>query len=411
MPSHRRRRATPQVRRNPPAPFGLRSARGRLRRGRRSTMATHRLRADALHPTPRGLQRDPVDFHHGLLTPMPPTWGEIELGGHRVAPGQTTEIRLKVAETYTAEEVTIPVTVIRGARRGPTLFLMATIHGDELNGVGIIRDLLNEARWEGLAGTVIAVPVANPPAFLVQDRRLPDRRDLNRAFPGSARGSLTARLARVLYTEVIRRSDFGIDLHTAGGERSNFPQIRADLDDPRIAALARAFGCPLIVHGRGPDRSLRRVATAAGVPTVVYEAGSPRRLERPYIDLGIRGVRNVLVHLGMLAGERVEPPTALEVRTSHWIRARAGGILDLKVSLGQPLSRGQEISQNTNPFGRDRSTLKAPRSGVVVGLTQLPLVHPGDAICHLAHVPARELAAWREVWHGPWREFWGGRPR
>jgi len=329
---------------------------------------------------------------------MAPTWGELELGGHRVAPGQTAEIRLKVAETYTAEEVAVPVTVVRGGRRGPTLFLVASVHGDELNGVGVIRDLLNEGRWEGLVGTVIAVPVANPPAFLIQDRRLPDRRDLNRAFPGSVRGSLTARLARVLYQEVIKRSDFGIDLHTAGGERANYPQVRADLDDPRTAALAAAFGGPLVVHGRGPDRSLRRAAIAAGVPTIVYEAGSPRRLERPYIEVGKRGVLNVLVHLGMLPGERVPPPVSLEVRETHWIRARAGGILDLKVDLGQPLSRGQEISQNTNPFGRERSTLKAPHSGVAIGLTRLPLVHPGDAICHLARVPARELAAWREAW-------------
>jgi predicted deacylase len=152
------------------------------------------------------------------------------------------------------------------------------------------------------------------------------------------------------------------------------------------------------MHAGGPARSLRRAAAAAGVPTVVYEAGSPRRLERPFIELGIRGILNVLRHLDMLEGERALPPVAVEVREARWIRARAGGILDLKAELGQPLRRGAEISVNTNPFGRERSVLKAPHGGVVLGLTRLPLVHPGDAICHLARLAAADLVRWREFW-------------
>ena len=325
-------------------------------------------------------------------------WGAFELGGHRVPPGASADIRLEVSESYTAEAVAIPVTVVRGTRRGPALFLTASIHGDELNGVGIIRDLLNDAPFADLCGTLIAVPVANVPAFLNQDRRLPDRRDLNRSFPGSPRGSLTSRLAHALFSEVIRRSDYGIDLHTAGGERSNYPHVRVDLGDPASAGLARAFGCPLVVHGAGPDRSLRRAARTAGVPTIVYEAGSPRRFERPFIEVGKRGVLDVMRHLRMLPGEPEPPPLTAEVREAHWIRARAGGILDLKAELGQPLGRGAEISLNTSPFGRERSVVKAPHPGVVLGLTRLPLVHPGDAICHLARLPAADLARWRELW-------------
>ncbi len=327
-----------------------------------------------------------------------PTWGPLDVAGTRVLPGQIGELRLKVSESYTAEAVSIPVTVVHGAEPGPTVFLTASIHGDELNGVGILRDLLNDGPLLGLAGTVIAVPVANVPAFLNQDRRLPDRRDLNRSFPGSARGSLTSRLAHTLFTEVVRRSDYGIDLHTAGGERSNFPQVRADLDHPETARLAHAFGAAMVVHGRGPDRCLRRAALTAGVPTIVYEAGSPRRLEHPFIEIGKRGVLNVLRHLDMLPGEPERPPLTLEVRDSHWIRARAGGILDLKAELGQPLRRGAEISINTNPFGRERSVQRAPHAGVVLGLTRLPLVHPGDAICHLARLAPAEQARWREFW-------------
>lgn len=319
--------------------------------------------------------------------------------GTPVALGETAELRLRVAESYAAEPVTVPVTVVRGAP-GPTLFVTATVHGDELNGVGILRGLLNDTDFSGLKGTLIAVPVVNVPGFLNQDRRLPDRRDLNRSFPGSRKGSLTARLADVLFREVIRQSDFGLDLHTAGGERSNYPQIRADLANPAVVELAGAFGCPLIVDGAGPEGSLRRTAVAAGVPTVVYEAGSARRFERPFIEIGIQGVLNVLRHLKMMPGEPASPPLRLWIERTRWIRSRKGGILELKVELGAPLRRGQAISLNSNPFGRERSVLKAPCAGIVLGLTQLPLVHPGDAICHVARVEPGEIDAWRGYWEG-----------
>ncbi|MEA2563720.1 MAG: uncharacterized protein QOH06_5224 [Acidobacteriota bacterium] len=317
--------------------------------------------------------------------------------GNPVGLGETAELRLRVGESYTAEPVSLPVTVVRGGP-GPTLFVTATVHGDELNGVGILRDLLNDTDFSGLRGTLIAVPVVNVPGFLVQDRRLPDRRDLNRSFPGSPKGSLTARLADTLFREIIRQSDFGLDLHTGGGERTNYPQIRADLSDPRVAELADAFGIPLIVGGVGPEGSLRSVATAAGVPTVVYEAGSARRLERPFIQVGIAGILNVLRFLRMMPGETVEPPLRLRIERTHWVRAQAGGILDLQVALGQPVRRGAPISLNTNPFGRGRTQLKSPYGGLVLGLTQLPLVHSGDPVCHIARLEAGELEAWESHW-------------
>jgi predicted deacylase len=323
----------------------------------------------------------------------------LAFAGTPVALGETAELRLRVAESYAAEPVTVPVTVVRGAP-GPTLFVTATVHGDELNGVGILRGLLNDTDFGGLKGTLIAVPVVNVPGFLNQDRRLPDRRDLNRSFPGSRKGSLTARLADVLFREVIRQSDFGLDLHTAGGERTNYPQIRADLANPAVVELAGAFGCPLIVDGAGPEGSLRSTAVAAGVPTVVYEAGSARRFERPFIEVGIQGVLNVLRHLRMMPGEPASPPLRLWIERTRWIRSRKGGILELKVDLGAPLRRGQAISVNSNPFGRERSQLKAPCAGIVLGLTQLPLVHPGDAICHVARVEPQEVDAWQAYWDG-----------
>ena len=326
-----------------------------------------------------------------------PAWGPLRFADRTIGPGEAVEVRLEVSELYTAEPLHIPLTVVRGAKPGPTLFLTAAVHGDELNGVAVIRDLLIDHDLSQLAGCLIAVPVVNVPGFLNQMRTLPDGRDLNRSFPGHADGSFTARLAHWIFQDVVRRSDFGIDLHTAGGDRENFPHVRADLGDPRAAELAAAFGCSLVIHGRGPAGALRQVAVGAGVPTIVYEAGSARVFERRWIDLGLAGVLRVLRHLGMLPGRDAEaPPLRLEVKKSTWLRADAGGILELKVSLGDPVRRGQVISVNTNPFGRERNQLEAPAGGIVIGLTRSPLVHPGDAVCHLARLRARDVARWRE---------------
>jgi predicted deacylase len=313
-----------------------------------------------------------------------------------VGEGETADLRLKVAESYTAEPVSIPLTVVRGGA-GPTVFITATVHGDELIGVGILRSLLNDCSFAELAGTIIAVPVANVPGFLALDRRLPDRRDLNRSFPGSRGGSLASRLAEVLFREVVSKSDFGIDLHTAGADRTNHPQVRADLSRPHVAALAAAFGCPLIVDSPGPERSLRSTADAAGVPTIVYEAGSPLRFERPFIEIGVAGILNVLRSLAMLPGDVCRPPLRLVVRRTRWVRAKVGGIVDLKVELGQALRRGDPISVHTNPFGRGQSVLTSPHGGLVLGLTQIPLVHPGDAVCNLALLGERDLASWKRL--------------
>jgi predicted deacylase len=331
----------------------------------------------------------------------------LRFAGTLVGEGETVDIKLKVAESYTAEPVSIPLTVVRGGA-GPTVFITATVHGDELIGVGILRSLLNGCSFADLAGTIVAVPVANVPGFLVLDRRLPDRRDLNRSFPGSRGGSLASRLAEVLFREVVAKSDFGIDLHTAGAERTNYPQVRADLTQPHVASLAAAFGCPLIVDSPGPERSLRSTAVAAGVPTIVYEAGSPLRFERPFIQIGVAGILNVLRSLGMLPGAVQQPPVRLVLRRPRWVRAKVGGIVDLMVELGQPLGRGDPISVHTNPFGRGQSVLSSPHGGLVLGLTQIPLVHPGDAVCHLAPLGARDLASWRRFYQSPQRVGWGG---
>lgn len=324
-------------------------------------------------------------------------WGALAFGGREIAPGDSAEIRLEVSELYTADPLYVPVTVVRGARPGPTLFLTAAVHGDELNGVAIIRNLLLDHDVSDIAGSLVAVPVVNVPGFINQSRTLPDGRDLNRSFPGTAEGSFTSRLAHRIFQDVLGRSDFGLDLHTAGGDRANYPHVRADLGNPRAAELASAFGSPVVIDGKGPRGSLRRVASDHGVPTIAYEAGSSRVFERRFIDSGLAGVLNVMRHLRMLQDRPpAEPPLRFEVKKSTWLRASVGGILDLRVSLGDAVRRGHVISVNTNPFGRERSQLVSPAGGIVIGVTRSPLVHPGDPICHLARLRAGEVTSWRE---------------
>lgn len=329
---------------------------------------------------------------------MTTDWSCTTLLGERIGPGESVDIRLKVSESYIADPISIPVTVIRGPRPGPTVFVTATIHGDELNGVGILRELLNEPGLDQLSGTLIVVPVANVQGFLNLERNLPDRRDLNRSFPGSQRGSLTSRIANTLFAQVVRPSDFGVDLHTGGGDRRNFPHVRADLSVPQVADLAHAFGCALVLNNHGPERSLRRSAVNEGIPTIAYEAGSARRLERAAIDTGLAGLHNVFGALGMLGSAPNPPPVRIHVGKTRWLRARVGGILDLRVLPGQPVETGEVLAVNTNPFGRERSQLKASFPGIVLGLSQSPVVHPGDAVCHLARAAKEELAIWANLW-------------
>ena len=292
----------------------------------------------------------------------------LTFAGVPVALGQTAELRLKVAESYAAEPVAVPVTVVRGDarahpvrhRHGPRRRAQRRRHPARPAQRHRLRGLQGDAdRRAGRQRPRLPQP-GPPPARPARPQPA--------LSPAAARGSLTARLADVLFREVIRQSDFGIDLHTAGGERTNYPQIRADLANPAVAELARAFGCPLIVGGAGPERSLRRTAVAAGVPTVVYEAGSARRFERPFIEVGIEGVLNVLRHLEMMPGEPAAPPLQLWIERTHWIRSRSRG--DPRPQGGprrSPLRRGQTISVHSNPFGRERSQLKAPRAGIVLG--------------------------------------------
>ncbi|MBI1425073.1 MAG: succinylglutamate desuccinylase [Gammaproteobacteria bacterium] len=309
------------------------------------------------------------------------------LNGVQVQPGQRCSIDLSVGRLYTHSEITMPVYVVNGKKPGKRLFLSAAIHGDEINGVEMIRRILALPSLKQLQGTLIAVPVVNVHGFINTSRYLPDRRDLNRSFPGSAQGSLTARLANLFMNEVVKNATHGIDLHTAAIHRNNLPQVRGDLDNPQVAELADAFGIPVLLSSNGPDGALRRVATEAGVPTILYEAGEALRFDEFSIRAGVKGIVGVLRRLGMLparAQKRQRVVTPFIAHSSTWVRAPESGIIRSLAPLGARVRKGETLGIIADPFGEKERIVSAPTDGVIIGCSDLPLVNEGDALFHIA---------------------------
>lgn len=309
----------------------------------------------------------------------------VTIGGRQVHPGERATIDLPFADLYTHTEMLLPVHVVNGTRPGPTVFLTAAIHGDELNGVEIIRQFLGLSVLRNLSGCVIAIPVVNVFGFINRSRYLPDRRDLNRLFPGSESGSIGARLARLLGSEIIAKCDFGIDLHTGAINRTNLPQIRANLDDPETEKLAKAFGTPVVIDAGMREGSLRQFAAASGVRTIVYESGEALRFDELSIRVGIIGIRRVLRELGMLP--KKNPLKALESQVAHsttWVRAAGSGVFRTRCRLGDTVQRDQELGLIGDPFSEGQVTVSSPVRGVVIGRSTSPLTHEGDALFHIA---------------------------
>lgn len=309
----------------------------------------------------------------------------------RIAPGENAEVHITISESYAGMDLDIPVYLRRGLAPGPTVFVTAAVHGDEINGTGAIRNLITEQRFELQAGALILVPVVNLLGFERHSRYLPDRRDLNRSFPGSKTGSLASRQARAFMDAVVARSDYGIDLHTAAVRRTNFPNVRADMTDDKLAGLARAFGAEVILNARGPQGSLRNAATKRRCPTLVFEAGEVWKVERTVVEYALRGVHNCLVHLGMVEGVVEAPAYQFETDATKWLRARNGGFLHFHVAPGDVVERGDPIATNTSLLGKERNVINSPRSGIVLGMTTIPSVAPGDPVCHLAFPKRGEL--------------------
>ncbi|MFP4207742.1 MAG: succinylglutamate desuccinylase/aspartoacylase family protein [Wenzhouxiangella sp.] len=321
----------------------------------------------------------------------------ITIGPITVQPGERRSIQLDMGRLYTHAQTAMPVQVICGKRPGPILFVSAAIHGDELNGVEIIRRLLRIDELKRLRGTLIAVPIVNLHGFIHTSRYLPDRRDLNRSFPGSQTGSLAGRIAHVFMREIVRRASHGIDLHTGAVHRTNLPQIRANLDDPETLLMAKAFGTPVILNSAIRDGSLRAAAAERKTPILLYEAGEALRLDEFCIRGGVEGVVRVMRILGMLRkSRRKPPPEPIMARSSSWVRAPQSGIFRAYAQLGERVSRDQTVmGVVSDPFGDSEREIRAPFSGIVIGRLNLPLVNEGDAVFHIARFYRTDIAAER----------------
>ncbi len=308
--------------------------------------------------------------------------GTMTGGGSR----QTVDVPVSVLSDHTP--VSLRVHVIHGKRAGPTVFISAAVHGDEVMGVEIVRRFLQSPLLENLRGTLMVVPIVNAFGFHNRSRYLPDRRDLNRSFPGSSEGSLASRLAGIFLDKVVMRCDLGIDLHSAAIHRTNLPQMRISPDNARTRGLADAFGAPVIVTSALRDGSLRAEAKAAGVDVLLYEAGEALRFDEMAARAGVAGILRVLRALEMLpakgiAKARVKP---LVCRSSRWLRAPAGGLLRTYRGDGDVVEAGDVLASVSDPFGEKEVDLLAPSDGIIIGRAVMPVVNEGDAVFHLADV-------------------------
>ena len=325
--------------------------------------------------------------------------------GGAVDPGETQNLRFTVSETYLGDPVRIPVTVVNGEREGPTLCLTAAAHGDELNGIEIVREVAHEWDHSGLRGTLVCLPVLNVPGFIAQQRYLPIYdRDLNRSFPGDDSTTSAKRIAARVFRNFVEPCDIGLDFHTSTRGRTNMLHVRAEMDDPSVARVANAFASNVIIAGEGPSGSLRREASEAGTSTVTVELGEAHRFQRPLIDAALEGVLSVMAEFGMSATETVKWPgwrtviDASEEKT--WLRADAGGLVEMHHDRGALVEAGEAVCTITNPFKTDATTVEAPFTGVLVGVLENPLVYPGNPLCHLVALGEPTLRAFRRYHRG-----------
>lgn len=308
----------------------------------------------------------------------------LEIAGFKVEPGCSQKIEMPIAQLYTSTQMSMPIQVIRSKKPGPIIFVSAAMHGDELNGVEIIRRIMKKPPHL-TSGSLILVPMINVFGVLNLSRYMPDRRDLNRSFPGSAKGSLASRMAHLFLNEVVNKCDYGIDLHTGAIHRSNFPQIRANLKDPTTLELAKSFGVPVLLNSDLRDGSLRQTASEAGTKILLYEAGEALRFDELSIRAGVKGIKNVLNQLGMIRKRKAAPSSEPFIAyKSSWIRASESGIVrDLK-HLGDRVKVGDLLAEIGDPFGMVVDQVTAIRSGIIIGKQNIPLIHEGEAMFNIA---------------------------
>lgn len=319
------------------------------------------------------------------------------IAGETVGPGARRTLAIPVSRQLTGLSASLALQVLHGVRPGPCVFVSAAIHGDEINGVAIVQRLSKTLDPAQMAGTLILAPAVNIYGLVNHARYLPDRRDLNRSFPGNLSGSLAAQLAHTFLEHVIARCTLGIDLHTAAVHRYNLPQIRIAADSPYLVELAMAFGAPVIVESPLRDGSMRELAHERGTPMLLLEAGEALRFDKLSIDIGAAGVERVLAHIGMIAADDGLANVGIPARANRsvWVRVPRGGITHRECQSGDLVHAGDLLGTVTGLFGEDATELVSPIAGIVIGHATLPVVNQGDAVFHIAEVANLEHAGER----------------
>ncbi len=343
------------------------------------TPILERHRVERMNGTSKRVQRQPKDVG--------------DWPNQTILPGQTRNVTLAVSESYSGMTVRIPIQVRRAEHPGPTVFVTAAIHGDEVNGTGAIRQLISMPELILSRGNLMLIPVMNILAFDRHSRYLPDRRDLNRCFPGNPDGSLASRMAHRLFEEIVGRADFGIDLHTAAVRRTNYPTVRGNMHNADISRIAQAFGTELVIDSRGGVGTLRREATRAGCPTIVVEAGEVWKVEPTIVEVTVQGILNVLRELDMIDGQPHVPHHQVTIKETQWVRAARGGFLQFHVKPGELIQKNQPLATITTLLGEERSVVQSPFAGVIVGMTTLPAISPGEPVCNVGKLPRGVKAA------------------
>ncbi|WP_179339324.1 succinylglutamate desuccinylase/aspartoacylase family protein [Winogradskyella ludwigii] len=311
----------------------------------------------------------------------------LNILGTAVAPGKSAIVNFEVAKLHTRNTLEVPIIIERSKKPGPTVLMTAGIHGDEINGVEIIRQIIAKGINIPKTGTIICVPVINVFGFLNMDRLFPDGRDLNRSFPGSANGSLASRVAHFVMTELVPHVDFAMDFHTGGADRFNAAQIRIVEQNPRLTELAHIFGAPFIYYSQNLNKSYRNACDKAGIPMLLFEGGKSFNIHNNITNTGVNGAKRVLHHFGMLRSKfKVSRPKAdaVVIKESKWLRAKYSGMFKATVDINAPVKKGDVLGNITDPYGSFNYFVKSPYSGYVFNVNESPIIYQGDAIFHIS---------------------------
>lgn len=311
----------------------------------------------------------------------------LNILGENVGLGESATVKFNVAKLHTQNRIDVPVVIERSKKPGPTVLITAGIHGDEVNGVEIVRQIISKGINKPKRGTIICIPVINVFGFIHMDRQFPDGRDLNRAFPGSKNGSLASRVAYKLVTEILPHVDFVMDFHTGGADRFNAPQIRIVKKDDTLKELAHAFGAPFVLYSKNLNKSFRNTCSKRGIPVLLFEGGKSFNLDNTITNTGVNGTKRVLSHFNMLNRKfKVSQPkkSCIFISESKWLRANYSGMFKPNIKINAQAKKGDTIGNITDPYGSFNHSVKAPNDGYIININHSPLVYQGDAIFHIS---------------------------